>query len=154
MTRYRNPFPTVDIIIEIGQTGTTPGAESPASGGIVLIERANEPRGWALPGGFVDYGEPLAEAARREAKEETGLDIELVEQFHTYSDPARDPRHHTLSTVFLARARGTPVGADDASRAAVFALDELPENLVFDHADILADYLAYRAHGKRPRPDR
>ncbi|HVK72941.1 MAG TPA: NUDIX hydrolase [Kofleriaceae bacterium] len=143
-TEYRNPKPTVDVLIELdGRPGT-----------VVLIERANEPRGWAIPGGFVDEGEWLADAAAREAKEETGLDVELRELFHAYSDPARDPRQHTVSTVFLARAAGTPVGADDAARAAVFALDALPSPIVFDHARILADYAAYRATGKRPPPRR
>ena len=143
-TEYRNPKPTVDVLIELdGRPGT-----------VVLIERANEPRGWAIPGGFVDEGEWLADAAAREAKEETGLDVELRELFHAYSDPARDPRQHTVSTVFLARAAGTPVGADDAARAAVFALDALPSPIVFDHARILADYAAYRATGNRPPPRR
>jgi 8-oxo-dGTP diphosphatase len=140
---YRNPTPTVDVLIELDDR---PGT-------IVLIERRNEPHGWALPGGFVDEGEWLADAAVREAKEETGLDVELRELFHAYSDPARDPRSHTVSTVFLARAAGAPTGSDDASRAEVFALDALPP-LVFDHATIVADYAAYRASGTRPPPRR
>ncbi|HEB50458.1 MAG TPA: NUDIX hydrolase [Desulfobulbus sp.] len=123
---YRNPVPTVDIIIETG-------------GGIVLIKRKNPPHGWALPGGFVDYGESFEEAAVREAREETGLDVRLVRQFHTYSDPDRDPRQHTASTVFIATAQGSPRGADDAAEAAIFTRDNLPP-LVFDHARILADY--------------
>ena len=122
----RNPLPTVDIIIELDK-------------GIVLIERKNPPLGWALPGGFVDYGESLEQAAVREAYEETGLRVTLTGQLHTYSDPRRDPRHHTITTVFTAVASGTPQGADDAQRAAVFTRDSLPE-LVFDHAGILADY--------------
>ncbi|MDH5298081.1 MAG: NUDIX hydrolase [Desulfobulbaceae bacterium] len=122
----RNPVPTVDVIIEI-------------HGGIVLIERKNPPHGWALPGGFVDYGESLEEAARREAQEETGLTIELRRQLHTYSDPGRDPRQHTISTVFVATASGLPVGGDDALRAEIFREAELPD-LVFDHARILHDY--------------
>ena len=93
--RYRNPSPTVDLIIEL------PGHR------IVLIERKNPPHGYALPGGFVDYGESLEDAARREALEETGLKVELVRQFHTYSDPSRDPRKHTITTVLIARAGGT-----------------------------------------------
>ncbi len=100
MAEHRNPVPTVDIIIEMEDDGRREG--------IVLIERKNPPHGWALPGGFVDYGESLEEAAVREAKEETSLDIELVRQFHTYSDPRRDPRGHTITTVFIARAAGTP----------------------------------------------
>ena len=140
---YKNPVPTVDVIIE-----------SPsAPGKVVLIQRKNPPLGWALPGGFVDQGESLASAARREAKEETGLDVELVELFHCYSHPTRDPRQHTVSTVFIGRSDGTAVGGDDAAGAGVFSLDELPE-LAFDHGLILADYRAYRATGKRPPPER
>lgn len=144
-SQYKNPKPTVDAIIEIGTS------EVPR---IVLIERNNEPHGWALPGGFVDYGETVAAAAVREAKEETGLDIELVELFHVYSDPGRDPRFHTLSAVFIGRGAGEPEGADDAARAEVFSLDALPSPLVFDHALILADYSRYRATGVRPPPER
>lgn len=137
---YKNPTPTVDVLIELeGRPGT-----------VVLIARRNEPQGWAIPGGFVDEGEFLADAAVREAKEETELDVELTELFHCYSDPARDARSHTVSTVFLARARGEPAGGDDAASAQVFALDGLPQPIVFDHATILADYAAYRATGKRP----
>ncbi len=145
---YRNPIPTVDVIIEIR------GGESGGQPGIVLIERVNEPHGWALPGGFVDYGETLARAARREAKEETGLDVELVDQLYTYSDPKRDPRQHTLSTVFIARADGRPVGGDDAAAARVFDRAHLPETLAFDHGQILDDYFSYRDSGKRPPPSR
>jgi len=137
---FRNPTPTVDVLIEVdGHPGT-----------VVLIARRNQPQGWAIPGGFVDEGEYLADAAVREAKEETELDVELTELFHCYSDPSRDPRSHTVSTVFLARAAGTPSGSDDAAEAQVFALDALPSPIVFDHATILADYIAYRASGKRP----
>jgi 8-oxo-dGTP diphosphatase len=106
--------------------------------------------GWALPGGFVDYGESVETAARREAKEETGLDVNLVEQFHVYSDPSRDPRQHTLSVVFLATAEGTPQAGDDAQHLEVFELGELPTNLCFDHDRILRDYQNYRATGRRP----
>lgn len=128
---FRNPVPTVDIIIE-------------TAGGIVLIERRNPPLGWALPGGFVDYGESYEQAAVREAKEETGLDVSLIEQFHTYSDPTRDPRQHTASTVFIAKAKGEPEAGDDAARANIFFEDDLPP-LVFDHARILADYFRKKA---------
>jgi 8-oxo-dGTP diphosphatase len=138
--QYRNPTPTVDIVIEL--------AEAP--GQIVFIVRRNEPRGLALPGGFVDEGEWVADACVREAKEETGLDVELVELFHVYSDPQRDPRQHTVSTVFIARATGTPVGGDDASRAIVCAPDAVPGPLAFDHATIVADYVTYKRTGKRP----
>ena len=133
---YRNPAPTVDVIIEV---------ERPDGGrGVVLIRRANPPHGWALPGGFVDYGESLEAAAVREALEETSLRVDLVRQVHTYSDPRRDPRGHTISTVFIARASGTPAGADDAAEAAVFAVGELPAEMAFDHGAIIADYLAGR----------
>ncbi len=124
---FRNPFPTVDIIIRIDDQ-------------IVLIERANEPRGWALPGGFVDYGESLETAAEREALEETGLKVENLRQFRAYSDPQRDPRQHNISFVFIADAQGTPCGGDDAARARLFSLDALPAPLCFDHAQILEDY--------------
>ena len=102
MVRYRNPFPTVDIIIRIND-------------GIVLIKRKNPPYGWALPGGFVDYGESLETAAAREAKEETTLDIRLISQLGAYSDPKRDPRHHTISVVFIAEADGIPKAADSST---------------------------------------
>ncbi|NPA24963.1 MAG: NUDIX hydrolase [Deltaproteobacteria bacterium] len=124
---YRNPVPTVDIIIAY-------------DGGIVLIERLNPPSGWALPGGFVDYGESLEAAAIREAREETGLEVELGGQFHTYSSPDRDPRQHTISTVFTGTGRGRLVAGDDAGRAAVFTADSLPAEIAFDHRRILADY--------------
>lgn len=128
MPTYRNPVPTVDIIIELEQ-------------GIVLIERKNPPPGWALPGGFVDYGESFEQAAVREAREETGLEVTLVRQFHTYSQPERDKRLHTASTVFIATASGIPQGADDAVQAKIFQQDRLPA-LAFDHAQILADYFS------------
>ena len=127
MSEYRNPFPTVDIIIEV-------------EGGIVLIERKNPPHGWAIPGGFVDYGETVEAAAVREAKEETGLDVRLTRLLGVYSDPERDPRSHTISTVFTAIAGGQPVADDDAADAGVFTEDTLPENIVFDHREILNDY--------------
>ena len=137
---YRNPTPTVDIIIEF-------------QGGIVLIERRNPPWGWALPGGFVDVGEPLHRAAAREAKEETSLEIELVEQFFCYSDPSRDTRQHTITTVYLARASGELAAADDAKNIGVFREGDLPR-LVFDHGEIVADYFRYRKDGTRPGPTR
>jgi 8-oxo-dGTP diphosphatase len=142
--KYKNPKLTVDILIELDH----------APGQLVFIERKNPPLGLALPGGFVDEGEFVADAAVREAKEETGLDIELVELFHVYSDPARDPRLHTASVVFIARASGQPVGGDDAARSLVCPPDTLPQPLVFDHATIVADYLAYRQRGVRPPPRR
>jgi 8-oxo-dGTP diphosphatase len=142
--KYKNPKPTVDILIELdGRPGE-----------LVFIERGNEPRGFALPGGFVDEYEWVADAAIREAKEETGLDVELIELFHVYSDPARDKRMHTVSTVFIGRAIGTPVGSDDAASAVVCAPDKLGKPLVFDHARIVADYVAYKQRGVRPPPKR
>ncbi|NNK96146.1 MAG: NUDIX hydrolase [Desulfobacterales bacterium] len=126
----RNPVPTVDIIIEIKDF-------------IVLIERKNPPYGWALPGGFVDYGESFETAAAREAQEETGLKVSNLEQFRTYSDPNRDARMHTASTVFIAQAQGKPTAGDDASTAALFNKETLPE-LAFDHAKILTDYYKQR----------
>jgi ADP-ribose pyrophosphatase YjhB (NUDIX family) len=123
----RNPFLTVDVIIEIG-------------GGVVLIKRKNPPPGWAIPGGFVDYGETVEDAVVREAREETGLAVTLVRQFHTYSAPDRDPRHHTVSIIFIATASGSPVAADDAKEAEIFTGDNLPEDIAFDHRQILEDY--------------
>ena len=125
--KYRNPFPTVDVIIEMDN-------------GIVLIKRKNPPFGWALPGGFVDYGESLETAAKREAMEETSLDVELISQFNAYSDPARDPRHHTISVVFIGRAKGAPRAADDAAAIGLFNRDNLPADMAFDHRRILKDY--------------
>lgn len=139
---HRNPVPTVDIIIELSDRPQRP---------IVLIERKNPPHGWAIPGGFVDYGESIEMAARREALEETSLEIDLVEQFHVYSDPKRDPRQHTISVVFIATATGEPKAADDAKAVGVFELWEIPENLCFDHDQILKDYWMYRNYAIRPR---
>ena len=130
--QYFNPVPTVDIIIEI--------ADEVGKKRIVLIRRKNDPLGWAIPGGFVDYGETLEQAAMREAKEETGLEVEGLRQFHVYSDPRRDPRRHTVSTVFLARGEGLLKAGDDASAAEIFTEGRLPDPLAFDHAAILRDY--------------
>lgn len=128
-TQYRNPKLTVDIIIDIG-------------GKVVLIKRRNPPPGWALPGGFVDYGETVENAAAREAKEETSLDLCELRQFHVYSAPNRDVRGHTVSVVFTARGRGVPKADDDAQEIALFAHDSLPAAIAFDHRQILADYFA------------
>jgi 8-oxo-dGTP diphosphatase len=133
---YNNPLPTVDIIIE-------------AMGGIVLIERKNKPFGWALPGGFVDYGESLEGAAVREAYEETGLHVTLTRQLKTYSDPDRDPRHHTISTVFIATAAGSPKAGDDAAKTGIYTRHNLPP-LVFDHAKILTDYFTLKKEANCP----
>jgi len=105
-----------------------------------LINRKNPPFGWALPGGFVEYGESMEHAAVREAKEETSLEINLKSQFHTYSDPRRDSRKHTITTVFIATAQGEPVAADDAKEIGIFTKDTLPNSLAFDHESILNNY--------------
>lgn len=139
---YKNPVPTVDIIIELIDRPHRP---------IILIERRNPPYGWAIPGGFVDEGESVETAAAREAKEETGLPVQLVEQFHVYSDPKRDPRKHTLSIVFIATATGNPQAADDAKNLEIFESWRVPADLCFDHDQILRDYWHYRHYGIRPR---
>lgn len=126
---HDNPKPVVDVIIESGA-------------GIVLIRRKNPPFGWAIPGGFVDYGETVEEAARREAREETGLELTDLRQFRVYSDPRRDTRVHTISTVFIARGKGVPQAADDAADLGIFTPDNLPADLAFDHPQILSDYFA------------
>jgi O-acetyl-ADP-ribose deacetylase (regulator of RNase III)/ADP-ribose pyrophosphatase YjhB (NUDIX family) len=131
------PFTTVDAIIEIDD-------------GIVVIERSNPPFGLALPGGFVDYGESLEEAVRREAKEETGLDLIELKQFHTYSEPDRDPRFHTIGTVFIAKAQGIPRAGDDAQSLEIIKLDSIEKlDFAFDHKKILQDYLNFKK-GKYP----
>ena len=138
----KTPYATVDVIIERDDQ-------------IVLVRRRNPPHGWALPGGFIDPGESVAQAARREAKEETGLDVELTELLGVYSDPRRDPRGiFTIGTVFIARASGTPVGGDDAAEARFVALDALPPDIPFDHPTIIADYRRLRAGLGRPPVDR
>lgn len=129
----KTPRLTVDTIIEVGD-------------GIVLIKRKNPPPGWAIPGGFVDYGETLEEAALRETKEETSLELENLRQFHAYSDPSRDPRGHTVSVVFTADGTGTPRAASDAKEIGVFTQDNLPEKIAFDHRKILEDYFSAKLH--------
>ena len=137
MSSFKNPVPTVDCIVELPRDR------------IVLVRRKNPPVGWALPGGFVDEGETLHAACVREVKEETGLEVDLSEQFFTYSDPARDPRKHTLSTVYIGWAEGEPQGSDDAAEARAFSVDALPRELCFDHGTIVNDYLTYKRTGKR-----
>lgn len=139
---YRNPAPTVDIIIELIDRPGRP---------IVLIERQNEPYGWAIPGGFVDYGESLETAAVREAEEEVSLKVKLIEQFHVYSDPERDARQHTIAIAFIATATGEPIAADDAQNIGIFQQWNLPTNLCFDHDRILQDYWRYRNYYLKPR---
>ena len=137
MTQYRNPIPTVDIIIARGDS-------------LVLVKRKNPPLGWALPGGFVDEGESLEHAAIREAKEETGLDVHLHSLLYVYSDPSRDPRQHTLSAVYIATADGEPKGDDDAAVAQYFPFSALPSPICFDHATMIADYLATASIPEQP----
>jgi 8-oxo-dGTP diphosphatase len=137
MPSIKTPLLTVDIIIRYQK-------------GIILIERKNTPRGWALPGGFVDVGESLEVAAVREAKEETSLVVKLVEQFYAYSNPRRDPRFHTATVVFLADGNGVLSGGDDAKLACVFSEETLPSDIVFDHSEIITDYFNYMKNGKRP----
>lgn len=140
MTQLKHPptpVPTVDCIVEL------PGER------IVLVRRKKPPLGWALPGGFVEQGEALHQACVREVQEETGLSVDLSEQFFTYSDPARDPRRHTITTVYIGWAEGTPKGGDDAAEARAFALAEIPKDLCFDHSTIIEDYLGYKRAGKR-----
>jgi ADP-ribose pyrophosphatase YjhB (NUDIX family) len=141
MPEHKNPVPTVDVIIEM--------KDDVGREGIVLIERKNPPYGWALPGGFVNYGESLEMAAVREAKEETSLDVDLVRQFHTYSDPRRDPRGHTITTVFIAKASGEPLAGDDAQTIGVFTRDEVRFPLAFDHREILDNYFASKKETRR-----
>ena len=134
----KTPYVTADTIIRY-------------QGGIVLIERKNEPSGWAIPGGFVEIGESVEQAAVREAREETSLDVALVEQFYTYSKPGRDPRFHTVTVVFIGIGAGALKGRDDARRAEVFLPNNLPGQIAFDHRKIIQDYYQYLATGVRPR---
>jgi 8-oxo-dGTP diphosphatase len=138
VTSQQNPVPTVDIVIQ-------------CAGGVVLVKRKYPPLGWALPGGFVEEGESLESAGIREALEETGLHICLTEQFFTYADPGRDPRRHTITTVYLAGANGTPEGGDDAASARVWPWRRVPRPLCFDHERILRDVERYLETGQRPR---
>jgi len=137
---YRNPIPTVDIIVSHNAK-------------IILIKRKNPPFGWALPGGFVDEGESVEQAAIREAKEELSLDVTLQELLYVYSSPDRDPRKHTMSVVFTATAKGPPVPGDDATESRYFALDALPVEIVFDHRKIITDFLHFQKTGNRPSPN-
>jgi len=144
MPAPRTPLLTVDIVIELVDRPGRP---------IVLIERKHEPLGWALPGGFVDVGELVEEAAVREAAEETNLRVELQALLGVYSDPRRDPRGHTVSVVYVATASGEPQAMDDAAALKAYEPSELPSQLAFDHPKILADYLTFRDTGKIPPPE-
>ncbi|MBI5067009.1 MAG: NUDIX hydrolase [Deltaproteobacteria bacterium] len=139
MDRPAGPSPTVDVVLLV------PGDR------VVLVERRYPPLGWALPGGFVDVGETLEAAAVREAREETGLEVRLLDLVGCYSDPRRDARRHTVTAAFLASAVGEPRGGDDAARAQAFGWDALPP-LCFDHAEILADARRLLLTGARRRP--
>ncbi len=138
-TRPITPLLTVDVIIGQGDD-------------IYLIKRRNPPLGWALPGGFVDQGESAEDAARREVKEETGLDVMLHYMLGVYSQPDRDPRFHTATVVYIARATGVPKAGDDAETISQFSIEHLPEELCFDHAQILSDYHWFLASGTMPKP--
>jgi len=140
MPAPETPKLTVDIIIELTDRPDRP---------VLLIERKNPPYGWALPGGFVDVGESLEQAAVREAAEEISLPVTLITLLGCYSSPDRDPRGHTVSVVYIAEANGAPRAADDAANVQIFLPETLPSALVFDHALILADYLNYRQGGER-----
>jgi len=139
MPKPITPLIAADIIIELVDFPGRP---------IVLIERAFPPYGWAIPGGFVDVGEMVEQAAMREAKEEVCLNVRLINLLGIYSDPARDTRGHTVTAVYVAEATGTPKAADDAKNCDLFSLNELPELLAFDHAQVLADYKRYRETGQ------
>jgi len=134
------PSPTADVVILL------PGDR------VVLVERKYPPPGWALPGGFVEVGETMEAAAVREAKEETGLDVRLVDLVGLYSDPRRDPRRHTVTAVYLGRAEGEPAGGDDAAQARAFAWDALPSPIAFDHAEVLRDARRLVLTGARRLP--
>lgn len=139
MNRPVTPLLAADAIIELVDQPGRP---------IVLIERRNPPLGWAIPGGFVDVGETLEQAAIREAQEETSLSVTLVALLGIYSDPRRDPRGHTVTAVYVAQAFGTPRAADDAKNLEAFTMERLPAALAFDHATVLEDYRRFRYTGE------
>jgi len=136
MAPQKNPIPAADVIIEVEDQ-------------IVLVRRKNPPHGWAIPGGFVEVGETVENAAVREAMEETGLPVTLEALLGVYSDPSRDPRFHTISLVYVGQAKGKPKGADDADEARLFSEKELPSPIAFDHAKILADYFTWKKTGRK-----
>jgi ADP-ribose pyrophosphatase YjhB (NUDIX family) len=131
---HQYPIPTVDILI---------GRRKEEKNAVVLVRRKNPPHGWAIPGGFVEYGERVEDCAVREALEETGLEVALKGILGVYSDPARDPRFHTISVVYLAEATGEPKAGSDAGDVGVFTEGELPADIAFDHGKILADYFSH-----------
>lgn len=138
MRTIETPFLTADILIELTDFDHRP---------VVLIERKNPPHGWAIPGGFVDRGERVEQAAVREALEETGLQVALIALIGLYSAPDRDPRFHTATALYVAQASGQPVAQDDAKQVAVFAVEQVPTGLAFDHDLMIQDYLAWRRFG-------
>lgn len=148
------PKVTVDIIIEVLDWQDIWNTEAPkVLPGIVLIERRNAPEGYALPGGFVDVGERAIDAAVREALEETTLHVTNIRQFHTYTSPGRDPRGHGITIVYIAQAIGKPKGEDDAKQAYIMnpmGLQDIVQELCFDHAQIITDYINFRVSGERP----
>jgi 8-oxo-dGTP diphosphatase len=139
MTKPITPLIAADILIELIDQPDRP---------FVLIERAHEPFGWAIPGGFVDVGETVEHAAVREAKEETCLDVKLITLLGIYSNPKRDTRGHTVTAVYIAEATGLPVAADDAKNFGIYTFDNLPAVLAFDHAQVIEDYRVFRTTGK------
>jgi 8-oxo-dGTP diphosphatase len=139
MTRPITPLIAADILIELVDQAGRP---------LVLIQRRHPPLGWAIPGGFVDLGETMEQAAIREAREETSLEVGLIALLGLYSNPARDPRGHTVSAVYVAEARGEPLARDDALALGLFQLDRLPASLVFDHGMVLEDYRRYKQDGR------
>ena len=139
MPRPQCPPIAADVIAEIGDK-------------VVLIERKNFPHGWAIPGGFVDFGETVEDAAVREAREEISLAVEIRAMLGVYSRPDRDPRGHTITVVYVARASGVPRAADDAKTVALFDPRTPPALLAFDHAEILGDYVRWIDTGELPAP--
>jgi len=124
--KYKNPAPTADVVaIQEGQ--------------VLMILRRNPPEGWALPGGFIEYGETAEHAAERELREETGLSSTSLRLVGVYSDPERDKRYHTLTVVFAAEVSGQLEAGDDALEARWFPLDDLPEQIAFDHRKVIND---------------